>query len=483
MAAFRNMSTINVGIFTDIFDFNLTTLCLQYFLDREYKKICSNMAGVLPVELDSLLFFQVKGALLVSNSNYKGLQSSTYQLDDAPGVQLENGTWTGALGQLQSGIVDIWALDAFVTLERIENGFIYTTPVSIEKFGALMKRQTKMFSIETKSVTAGIGLSVYALLFAFLLANFLISYINERVQQTNERNSIWNLLLSFFPTNGKEWPNPFGLTRKVLMATSGFGILVLSSLYQAKQAEVLMIPIPPPTFTFKDIEYAVSSQDAKLMVYYEDSPILDYIKDMSESLSKSLKYNPAVFLPNVSSELETINKERGIYIDEEGYLLYLLSIIEPNLCQNYLYISFDEWTRSYSAFIMRKERVDILESMNVIIAERMSFVDNFIQANQLNEECRKHIFPVYTPDPKYSPLQLMKINGAFVFLFSFLCLSVCVLIIERISIRWTSLKNTDESETYEIRIHNYNKLSTETQQIIAEKYLKIRAAIENDVNT
>jgi hypothetical protein len=387
------------------------------------------------------------------------------------------------LGQLQSGIVDIWAMPATLNLKRSSNGFHFTTPFMNNKYGALMKRPMEMFEIDTKGLTAGIGLNVYGLVFAFLLANFLLSYINERLQPTNKRNSTWHLLLSLFPANGQEWPNQFGITRKVLLATSGFGILILSSLYQAKQAEVLMIPVPPPVFTLKDIEMAVSSHNATLMVYETDTPILDYIKTMSESLSKSLKSNPAVFLPNVSSELEAINEERAIYIDEEGYLLYLLSQIEPNLCANYLYISFDGWTRVYRGIIMRKERVDLLESMNAIVAERMSFVDEYIQSLQMKEECRKHIFPVYTSDPKYSSLQLVKISGAFVFLFSLLFVSLCVLIIECISIRWISTKNVEsvkQREKYGIWIDDYNKLSTETQQIIAEKFLEIRAAIENE---
>jgi hypothetical protein len=45
---------------------------------------------------------------------------------------------------------------------------------------------------------------------------------------------------------------------------------------------------------------------------------------------------------------------------------------------------------------MQKECVNILEFMNVIVAERMSFVHDFIQLNQLNEKCQKHIFPVFT---------------------------------------------------------------------------------------
>jgi hypothetical protein len=410
-----------------------------------------------------------------------------FKLELTASVLLENGTWTGALGQLQSGIVDMWAINAFVTLERSTSGLLFTTPYIMENYGTLMKRQTTtMFSIETKSVTAGIDISAYALILVFLFTNFLISYINEQLQQTNKKNTIWDILLSFFPSNGKEWPNQFGITRKVLLATSGFGILILSSLYQAKQAEVLMIPVPPPVFTLRDIESAISTKNAKLMVYYEDSPILHYIYNTSESLSKALKSNPPMFIAHEKSELDAINRENGIFIDAESDLLDLLADIEPHLCANYLYIPLDEWTSRYGGLIIRKERADILESMNAIVAERMSYVDNFIHSSQLNEECHKHIFPVYTPDPKYSPLQLMKINGAFVFLFTFLCLAIGVLLIERISVRWTCFNNAEtveQNETYEICVHDYNKLPVDMQQIITGKYLEIRAAIENDVHT
>jgi hypothetical protein len=398
-----------------------------------------------------------------------------FQLEFTASALLENGTWTGSLGQLQSGVVDIWAGDAFVTLERSNAGFIYTTPYFIDKYGALMKRPTEMFEIDTKSVTAGIGLSVYALILVFLFMNFLVSYINETLQQTNGRNSYWHILLSLFPANGHMWPKQFGLTRKVLMATSGFGILILSSLYQAKQAEVLMVPIPPPVFTLRDIENAVSSHSAKLMVYEEDSPVFNYIKIMSESLSKSMKSNPPMFTLNVNSELDAINAKNGIYIDEEGYLLYLLSTIKPDLCENYLYIPFDDWTRSYTALIMRKERVNILESINAIVAERMSYVDNFIQSSQLNEECRKHIFPVYTPDPKYDALKLVELSGTFLFLFIFLCLSLFVFLLELAYVWWRP-----KLKTFHVVIRFSKALPPNRQALIMMNYSKMCELAANE---
>ena len=363
MSTFRNMSTINVGIFTGDMEFNVTAYCLQHQFESAYRGTCIKKAGVDPTDMGTLLFFQVGQSSFLNCSStiqisIQGLKSTAYQIDDIAGALLDNGTWTGTLGQLQSGIIDTWAVGTFVTLER-SSSFIYTSPYIIDKYGALMKRQTTTFAIETKSVTAGIRLTIYALLLAFLLANFLISYFNEQLQPKNRRNSIWDLLLSLFPSHGKEWPNQFGVTRKILMLTSGFGILILTSFYQAKQAEVLMIPVLPPMFTLRDIEHAVASHSSKLLFNHEGSPTLNYVKRVSESLSNSLKSNPPLFSPNVSSKIDTINTKNAICIDSEGSLLKLLSQIVPNSCKNYAYIPFDEWTRMFFGLMMRKERVDI----------------------------------------------------------------------------------------------------------------------------
>jgi hypothetical protein len=352
-----------------------------------------------------------------------------------------------------------------------------------------MKRKTDVFFIDVTSVTAGIQCSIYGMLFAVLLLLFVVCWINEQFKCPNERNLSWHLLLSLFPSNGQMWPQLTGVTRKILMGTCGFSILILTSLYQAKQAEELLVPYPPPAFTLEDIENAVSSNRAKLLSEYKDSPVLNYIINASESLSQSLKSNPPIFLTNVnSSELEIINTENAIYIYGESELLNLLADIEPELCKNYLFITLDQWTRSHVALIMGKERVDILESMNVIVAERMKYVDEYIQSFQLNNECRKHLFPVYTPDPKYDAIQLVELSGTFLFLFIFLCLSTFVLLFENIFAKFKvdvanetgdSIEMSDMSEIH--IIYNNSKLSTETRKFIAAMHLKMLDAIENGV--
>jgi hypothetical protein len=81
---------------------------------------------------------------------------------------------------------------------------------------------------------------------------------------------------------------------------------------------------------------------------------------------------------------------------------------------------------------MRKERKDILESINVIVAERMSYVVDYVQSFHLDDTCRKDILPVYTPDSKYCLLKLGEFLGTFMLLFLILIVFTFVIIEKRV---------------------------------------------------
>lgn len=269
------MTEMSAGIWAQFVDYNLTSLCLKDGLSRLNKKQCRNITGMWPSSAGSLMFSQ-------------GLPIRPYAINEqSSGIRFQNGTWTGALGLLQSGTVDMWAVDALFTSER-NRDFLFTTPYSIERYGALMKRPEVEFAIDIDGMTAGIDRSIYGMLFVLLACLFLTCYINELLRPSAERNSNWHLLLSLFPWNGQMWPNQCGVTRKLLMTTCGFGILLLSSLYQAKFAEYLMIPYDPPKIALKDIEKAVTSHNAKLMFPFVDSPVMNYIMNVSSVLATSI---------------------------------------------------------------------------------------------------------------------------------------------------------------------------------------------------
>jgi hypothetical protein len=136
----------------------------------------------------------------------------------------------------------------------------------------------------------------------------------------------------------------------------------------------------------------------------------------------------------------------------------------------------------YSALIMRKGRVNILDHMNQIVAARMSYVDKHIQLFQLKEECRKHIFPVYAPNPKYESLKLVNVTGAMAFLFVFLSVSVFVLFVEIIlvKLKGATMRNEIELQTFDILMHLRvdNTFSREKRQRILAKYVKLLTLLD-----
>jgi hypothetical protein len=156
-------------------------------------------------------------------------------------------------------------------------------------------------------------------------------------------------------------------------------------------------------------------------------------------------------------------------------VLYPLSLIRPELCKNYEYRTFDDWTTIPSALIMRKERRDILDAMNVIVSERMSFVNDYVQSISLNKQCSELLFSDFIPDSKYSPLQLVKISGVFVFLFFFLSFSFFLFLFELAFVWWRP-----KLKTFRFVIRFSETLSLDRQALILTKYSKMCELVANE---
>jgi hypothetical protein len=384
------------------------------------------------------------------------------------------------LGQLQRSEVDTIATGTAMTVARLKD-FQYTTAFNIERYGALMKRQKDTFAIDFDGITAGIALRTYGIMLAVSLLLFIVAWLNEHFQQTNKRNSTWRILLAIIlPCNGELFKYQSGVTRKLLVATSGFGILILSSLYQAKYSEYLMVPYPPPMATLTDIENLVSSGRAKLMFDDENSVVTKYVLNVSTVLANSIETNPPIY----EWDIRLLHEENAIALSTESVVLSMLYNGEPQSCKNYVFITFDEWTRIYTALIMRKGH-KMLESMNFIVAERMPFVDDYIQSFQLKEECRKHIFPDSASEPQYQPLKLMEFSAPLVFLFLFLCLAVVILFIEIVLFRRNGKKGdqeTEQSNEDKFTIYFCRNDGIEVSQTVTfEKYTKFRDLLEPDL--
>jgi hypothetical protein len=69
---------------------------------------------------------------------------------DEVGTRLSNGSWTGELGEIQSGRIDMLPY-AWGYLDRFDN-FAFTTPIYYEEAYALMLRPTSLLSILSNNV-------------------------------------------------------------------------------------------------------------------------------------------------------------------------------------------------------------------------------------------------------------------------------------------------------------------------------------------
>jgi hypothetical protein len=185
---------------------------------------------------------------------------------------------------------------------------------------------------------------------------------------------------------------------------------------------------------------------------------------------------------NASDYIELVNLHNGVLMESKNVILnYILTSVKPPECSNYVLVTFEEWSSVYRALIMRKERMDMLETLNAVVAERMSYVDDYIRSYELDPECHKHIFPVYTPDPTYKALHLMELSGAFVFLFILLGFSVVILVAEIMFVRFVKIVDSEPVKPFAIQYFLIDETTEETQrEKIYAKYLEILELIYED---
>jgi hypothetical protein len=117
--------------------------------------------------------------------------------------------------------------------------------------------------------------------------------------------------------------------------------------------------------------------------------------------------------------------------------------------------------------------------MNVVVAERLGYFDSYVEPSQLKDECRQHIFPVYTPNPSYSALILAHFSGTFMVLFALLVFSTFVLIGEIIVKRYQRRQETeDEILQFNIALKVDTTIPLHIKDVIHSKYVEITEQIQ-----
>jgi hypothetical protein len=60
----------------------------------------------------------------------------------------------------------------------------------------------------------------------------------------------------------------------------------------------------------------------------------------------------------------------------------------------------------------------------------MNYVDSLLQRNQINDECKMHIYPMRATEMSFTPLNLYTLSGSFVLILCLFSFSFGVLLIE-----------------------------------------------------
>jgi hypothetical protein len=227
-----------------------------------------------------------------------------------------------------------------------------------------------------------------------------------------------------------------GSTRKMLILTCGFTILLATTYYQSNLLQQLMIPKRPPKGTLRDIANTVASHQSKVILYAPNSLIeVEIMSSKSEEmalLANAMRNNKTIYENNEKVIMEKINLESAIVIEEVSIIHDRLSKLRSEECANYVIMELAEIIPPWMSIVLRKDETRTLEALNAIVAERYSASDDIYDMVKLTEECKNHIFPSGFPSPTYRPLSLYTLSGSFVLIFTLLLLSLLVCLIENI---------------------------------------------------
>jgi hypothetical protein len=368
------------------------------------------------------------------------------------GVRLSNGSWTGALGQLQSGIIDIWASLFTIIPDRFDQ-FLCTTPMMATQYAALMLRPRHFIDINTNGLLAGIDISVYVLLFLSLTLLCIIGYLNEKrhAKQSggDDVNSLWTILVLLMPYNEREWKHEFGITRKVIILSCNFTILLLTTYYQSNQLQQLMLPSASPKVTFEDISRAVLQHKSKIVFEFKNSAIevdiVDSRNNEMSSLASAMNENRPIYEYEEARQIELVNNENAILIDDVFSITSKLSRLAVKDCSKYVMVPIAMGKSHWVTLMLRKERIDVLESINVIIAERFDAVQEIATTYPIDEQCIAHLNSQHTPSPSYISLNLYTLSGCFVSAILFFILAAIFLSAEIVYFKYFQRRNSEQN--------------------------------------
>jgi hypothetical protein len=357
---------------------------------------------------------------------------------------------------------------------------LVTTALVRDRIGFLMKRHTKMFDVNFIGLLAGIRIDAFCLLLVSIILIAILTYVNEVLQRYEHKNNMWEILTSLMPCSTSPMKYQYGLTRKVVMLTGAFTILLSTTYYQCNLLEQLILPRPIPSITLADIVDSIRSYRSKLHL---DIAVTLELPDSMNELKAALKHNPPVIDSEKVHIMQDISNDNAILIEAISMINYRLSQLPPAECEHYVVVEVPEISPSWLAFGVHTRRKDLVEPMSVIVSERRDFVTNLIDKYQMSDECRNHIHPPIKQEPRYVPLNVYTLSGSFALLGCLCMCAVCVLFAEMLIKRFFIIENITVDRCFMNNMDELFKelLHTRVTDVIYCKHIQLQYNILRDM--
>jgi hypothetical protein len=268
-----------------------------------------------------------------------------------------------------------------------------------------------------------------------MLALCACEYLNEQrhaIQIDEHVNKPWSQLRSLIPFNATWWVYQTGVTRKIQIMTGAVALLLLLTYYQCNLLHQLLIPKPVPRITVADIAHAVTTrtstvQFAKRLSAFEHEIEHTSIGELS-LLSQALKNNTPMY--GKENVLKDIISNNVVFIDSRRYIYGELLNINPGDCVNYALVRVPLAHSIFYPLLLSKRRKDVVNELNIIIADRFLYVNRMNEERQPSETCLRYIQSDDPPDPSYTSLHLQSLSFSFAFLIILLCCCTVTLLVE-----------------------------------------------------
>jgi hypothetical protein len=476
--SFKQMPIINTAVRSIIY--NDTTYCMHSLIRDNALEHCRQIPNADLNERVVHILWQVNIENLKDINYCQGVKVNVTPYFIENGFRLPNGTWTGSLGTIQRGEYDGWGTYASINIDRISD-FAMTQPYSFQSYGFLMKR-VQTFDINFDAVSAGFSYQVFILLFAALFCLFAMFLANEKrhfVQKYGTRNSVWTLISALIPgDNTQEIIYQSGITRKCLILTSNFTLLMIGVHYGSYLLPKILIPERPPIITVGDIAEMVKSGKSSLVFRSSsvnggfETTLMSSKHGSIAKLADALRINGPIREPYITKIYDLVDNENGIMFATLSAIHERLNALKPELCGQYAIVELTDLPPTMLSLIFNKNRKVIVEAMNVIVSERMDFIQKIFESFELNEECRNYIFPKNSFT--YKSLQLRSLTGALTLLAAMMIIGLIICILEFGMFQFSTKEKTEDTNNIILHLHiDLSTVDSSKHSLLLQKYGEI----------